>query len=338
MNKIEIQSVAFVIFLLLNTICGCGKEKELDDRIISDSTIIIQPPVNEDLPIIKGQLVFHSYENYGDEAKMYIYDFSKKQLTCISCNWALHNPINAHFNTEGTQIVFMAEAVPGGKWDIYTWMLSSNDPPVNLTSSDKSRVEDPKFSPDGKKICFKQSSGSNPGNVKIMNLNGKILHVVTDNKIESGMPYYLINEPALIYAVGANSNSDIFMVSEDGNYNHALQQEKHIQEYYPITIDSFSYLFSQWYSTSNKNDQVYKGYFSGAPSVSLPFNTPNANYSDAYPCSGDYIFISSTRTGASGGYDLYIGDMKTGSIWSLSLYNENINTLNNELGSCYSSK
>ncbi|MEO9022094.1 MAG: hypothetical protein ABI237_17735 [Ginsengibacter sp.] len=337
-NKFKIQFIAFAVFLLLNTISGCRKEKNTPDQPPSDSSIIILPPVDESLPAIKGKLVFHSYDNYGDKAKMYIYDFSKNQLTCINCNWELHDPINAHFNTGGTQIVFMAQAVPDGKWDIYTWMLNSKDPPVNLTSSDKSRDEDPKFSPDGKNICFKQTSGSNPGNVRIMDLNGKILQVVTDNKIESGMPYYLLNVPALIYAAGANSNSDIFMVNKDGSHNHAIQQEKNIQEYYPITIDSFSYLFSRWYSTSNKNDQVYKGYLSGAPPVSLLFNTSNANYSDAYPCRDDFVFLSSTRTGTIGGYDLYIANMRTGSIWSLSLYNKSINTSNNELGSCYSPK
>jgi hypothetical protein len=35
---------------------------------------------------------------------------------------------------------------------------------------------------------------------------------------------------------------------------------------------------------------------------------------------------------------LYLADTKTGETWSLNLYNPYINTANNELGACYSSK
>lgn len=312
----------------------CGKQKHKEVPIV-DSTSI-NPPVKAEPPSLTGKLLYHTYENYGDESKMYIYDFSKKQLNCISCSWNLHDPMNGHFNPDGNLVVFMAQSVPDGKWDIYLYNVDSAIVPINLTASDGSRDEDPKFSPDGKNICFKKTTSNTTGNLEIMTLNGTVINHVTKNTIESGMPYYLSNGSGFIYARGAGTTSDIYLVNKDGSNNHAIEKEKDLQEYYPIVIDSASYLFSRWYSASNRNDQIFIGYFSGAPVVPLLFNTINANYSDAFPCGKDYVFVSSTRHGSTGAYDLYIGNIKTGGISSLSSYDTNINTTANELGACYS--
>ena len=334
MQNINRTAIAITLFLLTIFI-GCGKEKTNGDPAPSDSSVVIPPPPNSNLPDIKGELVYHSYVNYGDESKMYIYDFSKKQLSCISCNWNIHDPMNAHFSPDGTKIVFMGQAVPNGKWDIYIWTIGSPGAPANLTAGDRSRDEDPKFSPDGKSICFKQTTSQSTGNLKIMDLNGTIINNVTNNTIESGVPYYLFNSAALIYARGAGAASDIYKVNMNSSNNRAIEKENNLQEYYPIVVDSNTYLFSRWYSTSNHNDQVYLGYFLGTPSISLPFNTPNANYSDAYPCGTDYVFLSSTRAGTVGAYDLYIAHLKTGAIWTLTSFQQNVNTSVNELGACY---
>src|SRR5690242_21600799 len=89
-------------FFFLNTLIGCGKDKTNGNPGPSDSSVVV-PPAQQagDLPSIKGKLVFHSYKSYGDPSQMFIYDFSKKQLTCISSGWNLHNPIIAHFNPDG---------------------------------------------------------------------------------------------------------------------------------------------------------------------------------------------------------------------------------------------
>jgi Tol biopolymer transport system component len=70
----------------------------------------------------------------------------------------------------------------------------------------------------------------------------------------------------------------------------------------------------------------------------LPFNTADANFSDAFPVNDHTVVLSSTKNGGRGQYDLYLADIKSGKIWSLNLYNAYINTATNELGSCYSDK
>jgi Tol biopolymer transport system component len=230
----------------------------------------------------------------------------------------------------------MAEAKQNGKWDIYLWPLGSSDKPANLTSGDDCRDEDPKFSPDGNSICFKQTPPGGNGNLKIMDLTGHVTNPVTNNIVESGMPYYSTDAKSLLYARGAGNTSDIYMINVNGSGQQALESESGLQEYYPIVRDSSSFLFARWYSQSNNNDQVYMGYFSGAPATRLKFNEQNSNDSDPFPCGANYIFMSSTRSGTRGGYDLYVADLSTGNTWSLSYYHSSINSEDNELGACYS--
>jgi Tol biopolymer transport system component len=319
--------------LVVMLLSSCGK-RAVNTAATVDSTFI--PPVITQLPALTGKLLYHTYVDYGEASKMYIYDFSHKKLSCISCTWNLYDPINGHFSPDGSQLVFMAQAVPGGKWDIYRYRVGSADNPVNLTRGDGSRDEDPKFSADGKSICFKKTISGGPGNIVTMSLDGTVLNHVTNNSIESSMPYFLPDGSWIIYAGGAGATSDIYQVNVDGTNNHPIQKISNLQEYYPIVIDSSTYLFSRWFSVSNHNDQVYLGYFSGAPSIPMLFNTTGANYSDAYPYGKDYVFVSSTRTGTVGAYDLYLADRKTGNVVSLSLFDNDINTEANELGACYS--
>jgi Tol biopolymer transport system component len=313
---------------------GCGKQKADIEPPSGDSTYI-PSPVDNSLPSLKGKLLYHSYINYGDESKMYIYDFASKQLTCISDGWHLHDPMNGDFSPDGRYIVFMAQAAAKQKWDIFLYEIGSNIKPINLTAGNTNRNEDPKFSQDGKSICFKSTTPQSAANLFIMDLRGNILQQVTSNSIESGMPYFISGDKILIYACGAGASSDIYRVNIDGTNNIPIEKENNLQEYYPIAVDSASYLFTRWYSTSNKNDQVYTGYLSGAPAVRFSFNSMDANYSDPFPFGKDYVFLSSTRNGTVGGYDLYIANTSSGKIWSLSSFDKQINTTENELGACY---
>jgi TonB-dependent SusC/RagA subfamily outer membrane receptor len=103
-------------------------------------------------------------------------------------------------------------------------------------------------------------------------------------------------------------------------------------DYYPIVVDANSFL----YSRSTTSDQVYLGYFNGNPALKLPFNESGADFSDAYPVDSHTILLSSTKSGGRGEYDLYLADKISGKKWSLNLYNPYINSVNNELGGCYS--
>ncbi len=334
MTRIPKLMQFFLSLLLLSILIACSKES-------STNVNPLIPPVtdtNQQLPVISGKVVFHSYDRYGGASQMYIYDFAAKQLSFISKNWNIYDPMNAHFSPDGTTIAFMGEGTENGKWDIYICGVGSGLQPTNLTSGDNCRDEDPKFSFDGKTICFKQTSNGGVGNLKIMDLNGKVTHNVTNNTIESGMPYFTKDGTALIYARGSGSTSDIYMVNIDGTNNRALENINNLQEYYPITFDSLSFLYTRSSLISIPYDQVYKGNFSTGVAISLPFNKSDADYSDAFPCGPKYVILSSDRAGGVGAYDLYIADINSGKIWSLNNYYSGINSNKNELGACYSDK
>jgi hypothetical protein len=96
-----------------------------------------------------------------------------------------------------------------------------------------------------------------------------------------------------------------------------------------------TFLYTRWYSSSNHSDQVYLGYFASNTRTRLPFNTSSADYSDAFPCDTNQVILSCDRSGGSGNYDLYVADMTSGAMYSLSSWNTGINSSLNELGASY---
>ena len=288
----------------------------------------------EPFPITDGKIVFHSYSDYGAwNGKLYFYDFSEQSLVEISENWNIDHTINAHFSPDGSKIVFMGVSEGShyyNSWDIFLWELGSTTP-VNLTYNNNIPDEDPKFSPSGDAIVFKQN-----GDLKIMDLNGNIINTVTNDgfSIEESMPYFTNDSQQIIYSRGAGSDSDIYIINVNGSNIQPLENVANIQEYYPITRDSYTFLFTKWVSSYNHHDQIYLGYFSGAYAQSLPFNDVNADDSDPFPAGSDYVVFSSNRSGSVGGWDLYLADINSGFVWSMNDFG--VNSSNHELGSCYS--
>lgn len=92
-------------------------------------------------------------------------------------------------------------------------------------------------------------------------------------------------------------------------------------------------LYVRWYSADNRNDQIHMHDSRTGKSVPLAICKPDANYSDPHPADGRWLFFSSTRATGAGGYDLYVGDSRTGAVHSLDV--EGLNTTAEEPGACY---
>jgi Tol biopolymer transport system component len=284
-----------------------------------------------------GRLIFHAYSCYScNDSKLYIYDFAGKNLTLLNSNWSIINAMNAHFSPDAKSIAFMGVSTGSNNWDVFTWSVGSAAQPTNLTSKfAATRDEDPKFSSSGNKIVFKQN-----GRMKEMDTLGNILRSFTVAQSEASMPYYVSGDAAILYSgnEATGNTADIYKMDLATNSQQPLSALPGVEEYYPITRDDTSFLFTRWYSAINKNDQVYMGYFNGRVFKRLPFNEVDQNYSDAYPVGSKYVVLSSTCAGGKGGYDLYLANLETGKKWSLGLYNAAINSVNNELGACYTDK
>lgn len=270
---------------------------------------------NEDFPLNEGKIVYHTYSSYDAwDAELFMYNFASHSKIEISRDWKIDHEMNAHFSPDGEKIVFMGDnAGLPRDWDIFIWDIGSKNDPVNLTSDNNLRDEDPKFSPDGKSIIFKQS-----GDVKIMDLTGNTIKELTTDGYasEESMPYFIQEGQKVVYAEGAGENSDIHVMDSDGSGDISLFAASGISEYFPIARDESTFFYTRWVSASNKNDQIYLGDLSGN-SERLNINTSNSNNSDAYPVDEDHLFFSSTRGGGMGGYDLYLGTLSTGKVWSL---------------------
>ncbi|MFT3701656.1 MAG: hypothetical protein QM802_04775 [Agriterribacter sp.] len=304
---------------------GCGKK---------DTTAEPQHPPTDTVaekPVFSGTLVYHSYSCYDcNDSKIFLYDFALNTNKVLSADWNIKNPMNAHFSPDGKKIVFMGITPDTDQWDVFTWMIGDTAPPTNLTAHlTKSRNEDPKFSADGLSIIFKSK-----GKLTRMDTLGNIITQYTVPSKEASMPYFTDDDQYVLYAAGDNDISSIYSYRIADSTVKTMYSSAGIYAYYPIAKDDSSFIFTRWYSAANHHDQLYIGYLNEKTPINLPFNEPTGDYSDAYPADSKYIFLSSTRSGSLGGYDLYVADITNGNIWSLNKYN-NINTANNELGVCY---
>ncbi|MBO9701856.1 MAG: PD40 domain-containing protein [Sporocytophaga sp.] len=295
--------------------------------VISCITSILQAGTPS--PITSGQIVYHSYSNYEAwDSQLYLLNLETGVSSMISGSWNIDHAMNPHFSNDGTKIVFMG--VPKGKhnywaWEIFLWDFSS-DEPLNLTQNGE-RDEDPKFSPDGKSIVFKQN-----GDIRIMDLEGNILKSVTDDwdNPEESMPYFVPDGKEIVYSQGAGAGSDIYKINFSTGMKTPLAAEAGVQEYYSITKDENTFLYARWLSASNHHDQIYTGYFNGNTPQKALFNREDADCSDPYPVDEKWVAFSMNQ---SGNYDLALGNLITGEIYDMNSFG--INTSLHELGACY---
>jgi len=283
-------------------------------------------------PPLSGKLIFHSYSDYNNwDSQLYLLDFSSGSVNNISTTWNIDHEMNAHFSPDGTKIVFMGDLAGDGirNWDIFLWTVG--DPtPVNLTNLG-GRDEDPKFSPDGLRIVFKSD-----GDLWQMDLTGNRINNVTNTaSIEESMPFYTADGNSILYAPGVGATSDVYQINTDGTGNHPVVAVTGVQEYFPITRDNNSFLYTAWQNASAHQDQIYMYDYSTGIGTRLPFNDGNYDFSDSYAVGNQYIVFASDKPGGKGNYDLYIADITTGQIWSLDNYNPSANTSFQDLGPCY---
>lgn len=293
-------------------------------------TLSAQP----NFPIKSGRIVFHTYSDWSNwDGKLFMFDFADRKLIEISKNWtSVDHPVNAHFSPDGSKIVFMA--VPKGShtsnsWNIYLFAINSTEEPVNLTPNSY-LDQDPKFFKDGIHICYKSN-----GDLKVMNIETKEIVQVTHDGwgVEESMPYPTTDGKKIIYSTGTGNNTFIYSVNLDGTENKIIDGTPNVHSYYPIVRDDSTYIFTRGTSASNAADDLFLANLNTGKSISLPFNISTADDSDPYPVDSEYVFFSSNRTGVKGGWDLFLGNSKTGASWTLSLFG--LNTTLHELGVCY---
>lgn len=304
------------ILIILITCVACSGDKSEDKKQQ------LTPP------LIHAKMVYHHYTCYEClDSEIFLFDFQSKTLDTISKMWKIQNPMNAHFSPDGTQIVFMG-ITPNGSWDLFLYTLGSKEQPENLTDTKDVKEEDPKYDTSGKYIVFKRN-----GQLAEMDLDTRKQTILTNNLSEEySMPYYNPSRTKVVCSIGGGKESSIALLDLSNKSVRVLYYRAKVAEYYPIGINEKEFYYSAGYSENQNQDQLYIGHWDGFVPVYLPFNSPDADYSDACPVDEEWLILSSTRKGTKGGYDLYIASNKTGAIFSLNEYHKDINSSKWELG------
>jgi len=211
--------------------------------------------------------------------------------------------------------------------------LPTDSAMIGLTPTD-TRDEDPKFSPDGKRIVFKRRLADDSWRIAEMELATRHITLLPFADDEYSMPYYNADGTKIVASKGGGSHaqSSIVVINLQNNSMQTLYDAPGVQDYYPINADATSFYYSSGHSPQWPGDQVWRGYWNGAPAQRLPFNDTEGDYSDATPAGSDWVVISSTRPGGAGSYDLYIANTQSGAIFPMTDYHSGINTPLAELG------
>ncbi len=152
-------------------------------------------------------------------------------------------------------------------------------------------------------------------------------------RAERSMPVFVAAGKRLVAMENAAADGDLYVYDRAGTNRKAVAAEPKLQEYFPVRWDDDRMLYVRWHAADNRNDQVYVHGWESGKNQPLAFCKSDANYSDPYPLDGRWLFFSSTRENGAGGYDIYLGDSKTGAVHNLGI--QKLNTKAEELGSSY---
>jgi hypothetical protein len=308
--------------------------------ILITGAIYMVKPAKADIHDLSGTLFFHRYSDYGSwDATMWSLDLQSGAFKQINQNWTtVLSPINAHVSNDGQYLTFMGSAAGlpdiDGKtqydWDVFIshWEGSQWSDPINLTGGNGKRDEDPKFSPDGKTIVYKED-----GILATVASAGGVKTYLSIGEPESSMPYYRTNGTDILF----ERQGKIYLKTATGDQlmDPGTGGES---SYYPIGVDNERFLFSR--VQDSKHDGIRWGYYDGRPSTDLFFNNDTWDSSDSYPYQDaqDFFFLVSGDVNIpKGGYNLVIADLKGKKVVNIDdIYGE-INSHFEELGPAWTS-
>ena len=297
--------------------------------------IYMVKPAKADIHNLTGTLIYHRYSDYGSwDATMWSLDLKSGAFNQIDQLWTnVLSPINAHISSDGQYLTLMGSAAGlpeiNGEaqhdWDVFIshWDGSKWSNPMNLTGPNDKRDEDPKFSPDGKTIVYKED-----GVLATVASTGGEKTYLSVGEAESSMPYFRSNGTDILF----ERQGKIFLKSKsvDKEMDPGDGGES---SYYPIGVDNERFLFTR--VQDSKHDGIRWGFYDGSPSTDLFFNNETWDSSDSYPYQDakDFIFLVSGDVNIpKGGYNLVIADLHSQRVINIDdLYGE-INSHLQELG------
>jgi hypothetical protein len=273
--------------------------------LIALSSILIAHSRNL-LPSLDGSLIYHRYSSYEAwDATLWMVDLPTGRQTQVGAQWkGMLSPINAHFSPDGHAITFMGSntGLSEKDWDVFVskWNGQRWSEPTNLTGPNGARDEDPKFSPDGVTIIYKEN-----GVLTTVSKAGGPKKYLTANEPESSMPFYSPDGKTILF----ERNGGIFTLVN--GVTTKMRSGAGRSSYYPIALDNQSFLYTR--VQDNDHDAIYRGFYDRRPSIRYFFNSTDWDSSDSYPLADGSRFIfyvSGNFLIPHGGYNLMVADLK----------------------------
>lgn len=274
------------------------------------------------LPPLTGQVVYED-DNSGN---LYMYDFKSAVLTAlpVTTSWGLSAAENPVFSPDASAVLF--SAVVNNARHLFYWPIGAAQP-VNITAPmGNLRNEDPKFSPDGYHIVWKQDFGIEVGSFSFDDLGNPILfntQQIAANPPEASGPTYSPSQKYIYYFIGSSSQTKQLQAYDaaTGVTAPAFTQNPNVQYYYPVDPDLYDFIYVSWLPTAVACPQCDKIYlFSKVANTGTAWNATDcaADNSDPAPIDEDYFIYSRDNNTDSSQYELYVGQISTGNAWSLS--------------------
>lgn len=283
-------------------------------HILASNETTVKGSTPGKLEINEGRIVYSrlsTYTAFDSELVMYNFKTKKEEVmssTIPAIRDAVKSPMTADFSPDGKLLTFTAipKVRPLGYYnlDVYVYNFETKQL-TDLTPNQFIPDEDPKFSPDGKYIAFKQS-----GDIKVMDLTGKLIYSITNDKYvtEESMPVFTHDMQEIVYSEGVGFDSSLRRYNLATKENKVLVDREGYQDYYPIAISD-----DIWYTSmddGHEGDQQYVYDMQTGKVTYLKINEPLCNNSDVAPVLGNIVVFSTNRW--IGGYDLAFGDVSTG--------------------------
>ena len=284
-----------------------------------------------DLPQ-RGVLFFHRYTEYSAwDASLWELNLANGRLAQINAQWrAMLSPINAHANAAGDEITFMGSAtgLADPEWDVFVshWDGTAWAEPVNLTGPNGKRDEDPKFSPDGHTIAYKQD-----GVLATIRDDGSRRTLLSAGQPESSMPFFTTDGSGLLFERAGS----IWL--RKAGVDSVLWQAGASRAYYPIGVSRTQFLFTE--VQASHHDRIVWGSYVGKPAVAMFTGSDDCDNSDPYPYLDGARFVFFVTTCPSvlkGGYNLVVADRATRVVHSVDEINPLTNGNDQELGPAWS--
>lgn len=278
-----------------------------------------------------GVLFFHRYSDYSAwDASLWELDLAGGGLARIDAAWTgMYSPINAHPSPDGEHLTFMGSAtgLTEPEWDVFVsdWDGRAWSEPRNLTGPNGKRDEDPKFSPEGDTIAYKED-----GVLATISRDGTGKRLLTTGEPESSMPYFT-QEGGLIF-----ERAGSIWRWQEGRES-VLWQASATDAYYPIGASRSRFLFTE--VQASHHDRIVWGSYTGKPPVPMWFGSNECDNSDPFPYEGGtrfVFYVTGCPVVFKGGYNLVVADRTTRTIHDLDDINPGANSHDQELGPAWS--